>query len=173
MSQSGRAQLDKRRPLLSLLDRLLDEAPDQPQDRALSGPEAMEALRRGIRRDLQALLNTRRRWRSWPAELTELEQSVIGYGIPDFSTGSLADAARRARLCAEIEETIRRFEPRIRPGSVRVRARESREDQAVPTLVFDIHGELWAQPVPQQLFLETAIDINTRLAVVTDARARG
>jgi hypothetical protein len=39
--------------------------------------------------------------------------------------------------------------------------------------VFEIAGELWAQPVPQQLFLETSIELETRLAVVTDARAGG
>jgi len=39
--------------------------------------------------------------------------------------------------------------------------------------VFEIEGELWTQPVPQQLFLETSIELETRLAVVTDARRRG
>ena len=40
-------------------------------------------------------------------------------------------------------------------------------------MIFEIQGELWAQPVPQQLFLETMIELETRMAVVTDAKARG
>ena len=40
----------------------------------------------------------------------------------------------------------------------------------MPALVFEIEGELWAQPVPQQLFLETTIEVETRLAVVTELR---
>ena len=36
--------------------------------------------------------------------------------------------------------------------------------------VFVIEGELWAQPVPVQLFLETAIEIETRLAKVSEAK---
>jgi type VI secretion system protein ImpF len=44
---------------------------------------------------------------------------------------------------------------------------------ANPSLVFDIEGELWAQPVPIQLFLQTAIEVETRLAVVTEVKGRG
>ncbi len=36
--------------------------------------------------------------------------------------------------------------------------------------MFEIEGELWAQPVPVQLFLETTIEVETRVAVVTDLR---
>jgi type VI secretion system protein ImpF len=158
MSQSARRQLETRRPLLSLLDRLIDEAPDQPQDPPLSQAEAMEVLRRSTRRDLQALLNTRRRWRSWPAELTELGRSVIGYGIPDFSTGALADAARRARLCAEIEETIRRFEPRF--ASVKV-TEIPREDALDMRLRLRIDALLHAEPAPEPIAFEGTVDAAT------------
>jgi predicted component of type VI protein secretion system len=44
------------------------------------------------------------------------------------------------------------------------------EGSAVPALVFEIEGELWAQPVPVKLFLETTINVETRLAVVTETR---
>jgi type VI secretion system protein ImpF len=46
------------------------------------------------------------------------------------------------------------------------------EDDPLPALVFEIEGELWAQPVPQQLFLETSIELETRRVVVNDARQR-
>jgi type VI secretion system protein ImpF len=158
MSQSARRQLETRRPLLSLLDRLIDEAPDEPQDPPLSQAEAMEVLRRSAQRDLQALLNTRRRWRSWPAELTELGRSVIGYGIPDFSTGALADAARRARLCGEIEETIRRFEPRF--ASVKV-TEMPRQDALDTRLRLRIEALLHAEPAPEPIAFEGTINAAT------------
>ncbi len=44
------------------------------------------------------------------------------------------------------------------------------DNGANPSIVFEVEGELWAQPVPVQLFLETAIEIETRIAVVTDAK---
>ena len=58
----------------------------------------MAALRNSVRRDLEALLNARRRWRSWPAHMTQLATSPIGYGIPDFASGAFNDARRREEL---------------------------------------------------------------------------
>jgi type VI secretion system protein ImpF len=158
MNQPARLQKETRRPLLSLLDRLIDEAPDQVQDPPLSAAEAMEVLRSSAQRDLQALLNTRRRWRSWAPELTELARSVIGYGIPDFSTGALADGARRARLCNEIEETIRRFEPRF--ASVKV-TEIRRQDALDMRLRLRIEALLHAEPAPEPIAFEGTINAAT------------
>src|SRR6201986_1688663 len=94
----------------SLLDRLLDWEPEQTSDRPMSAAQSVAALRRGVQRDLEALLNARRRWRSWPAHRQQLAFSSIGYGIPDFASGVLNDPSQRARLCQEIEATIRRFD---------------------------------------------------------------
>ena len=96
-----------------LLDRLIDDAPGEQRDPPVSAADSMIALRSSVRRDLEALLNARRRWRSWPAHLTELATSPIGYGIPDFAAGAFNDAGRREELRLELEETIRRFEPRF------------------------------------------------------------
>ena len=71
-----------------------------------------------------------------------------------------------------IAEAIRAFEPRIRAETLRVRARPFNRDDGLPTLVLEITGELWAQPVPQQLFLETAIELETRVAVVVETKGR-
>jgi type VI secretion system protein ImpF len=35
-------------------------------------------------------------------------------------------------------------------------------------LIFEIHGELWAQPVPLELFLKTEIDLETGDFAVTE-----
>ena len=158
MSQSGRLQKETRRPLLSLLDRLIDEAPDQPRDPPLTTAEATEALRRSTRRDLQALLNTRRRWRSWPPDLTELAQSSVGYGLSDFSTGALADDAHRTRLCAGIEETIRRFEPRF--ASVKV-TEMPRRDALDMRLRLRIEALLHAEPAPEPIAFEGTVHAAT------------
>src|SRR5205807_200155 len=98
---------------LSLIDRLIDDDPDKLRDPTRSPAESLDALRRSVRRDLEALLNTRRRWRSWPEGYTELGLSPLGYGISDFSSGAFNDPRRREWLRSEVEQTIRRFEPRI------------------------------------------------------------
>lgn len=96
-----------------LLDRLVDLAPDQSRDPPASASDTQIALRNSVRRDPEALLNARRCWRSWPEPLKELAVSPIGYGMPDFTAGTFNNPAMREDLRLEIEETIRRFDPRF------------------------------------------------------------
>ena len=138
-----------------LLDRLIDDAPDQERDPASSAAESMSALRASVRRDLESLLNARRRWRSWPESLSELKTSPLGYGIPDFAAGAFNDPKRRDDLRAEIEDTIRRFEPRFL--SVRVHLVETR-DRMETTLRLRIEAVLHAEPAPEQVTFDTLVD---------------
>lgn len=154
----------------SLLDRLTDDAPKQGPGRAGVDQHTMtmQQLRRAVLRDLAWLLNTSNLETVQPLEDVPLAaKSTINFGIPGFA-GLVGSESRSGSLEQELTNAIRTFEPRIRPDSIRVRARGTRSNDAVPSLVFEIEGELWAQPVPQQLFLETTIEVETRLAVVTD-----
>jgi type VI secretion system protein ImpF len=167
------AELSRRERLQpSLLDRLTDMAPENRRESLDQQTLTMQQLRHAVLRDLAWLLNTTNL-----AATDELDDfpraaaSTLNFGVPGFA-GMVAAAERVTSLESAIAAAIRNYEPRIRPDTLRVRAREARDDSAVPTLVFDIQGELWAQPVPQQLFLETSIDIETRLAVVTETRTR-
>jgi len=168
MAIAGRERLQP-----SLLDRLTDNAPEQRRESPDQQTLSMQQLRQAVLRDLAWLLNTTNLAATedladWP----RIAAATLNYGVPGF-TGVVAAARKVATLEQAIADAIRAYEPRIRAESLRVRVREGDMDTAVPTLVFEIQGELWAQPVPQQLFLETAIDIETRLAVVTDTpRAR-
>lgn len=139
----------------SVLDRLIDAAPDQPRDPPVSVADSMVALRQSVRRDLEALLNARRCWRSWPKPMTELATSPIGYGIPDFASGAFNDARRRDELRLEIEDTIRRFEPRFL--SVRVQLLETR-DQLETTLRLRIDAVMHAEPAPEAVTFDTVMD---------------
>ena len=162
----------------SLLDRLTDNAPSQKRENFDQQTLSMVQLRQAVLRDLSALLNT--------TNLTTLDKetleegdslattplaakSTINYGIPGFA-GMIESSSRIVTLERELADAIRAYEPRIRPESLRVRARGSLASDANPALVFEIEGELWAQPVPVQMFLETAIEVETRLAVVTDMK---
>ncbi len=166
---TGRGEAGRRagpRAQLPLLDRLIDDAPDQERDAPMSTGEAMEALRVSVRRDLEALLNARRYWRSWPAELTELASSPIGFGIPDFTAGAMNEPGRRDALRAEVEATIRRFEPRLM--SVRVSLIES-ANKLEATLRLRIDGLLHADPAPEPVAFDTTVDATTADVFVTAA----
>ncbi|MGH7057892.1 MAG: type VI secretion system baseplate subunit TssE, partial [Acetobacteraceae bacterium] len=153
------------RAQLPLLDRLIDEAPEQARDPALSAAEAMAVLRRAVRRDLEALLNARRRFRSIPAKFAALKTSPLSFGIPDYTAGTFADPRQRERLRREIEETIRRFEPRF--ASVRVSLLNAK-DTLDATLRLRIEALLHAEPVPEPVAFDTEIETTTAEVMVRE-----
>ena len=143
------------RALLPLLDRLIDDNPGDAQDPPMSTGEALETLRRSVRRDLEALLNARRRWRSWPSSLSELTSSAVGFGMPDLSSGALADPQRREEFRAEVEMTIRRFEPRLARVHVSL---VGETDPLDATLRLRIDGLLHADPAPEPVAFDTVVE---------------
>jgi len=155
---------------LPLLVRLFDDSPDQARDPPASLGDAMAALRDAVRRDLEALLNARRRWLSWPAHMGELATSPLGYGIPDFTSGAFNDPRRREELRLEIEDTIRRFEPRFL--SVRVALAEH-ADPLSSTLRLRIDGVLKAEPAPEAIAFDTIINPGSDDVLIRPARADG
>src|SRR3954470_18006227 len=68
----------------SVLDRLLDDAPETTTEPARSRAQLLRDLKQSVRRDLEDLLNTRRRHLDLPPGLAELDHSPLAYGIPDF-----------------------------------------------------------------------------------------
>ena len=148
---------------LSLLDRLIDDEPDKLRDPPLSPAECLDVLRRSVRRDLEALLNTRRRWQSWPDGYTELSTSPLGYGIADFSSGAFNDPRRRELLRYEVEQTIRRFEPRL----VRVSVTLLDPKEELEAMVrLRIEGLLRVEPAPDPIAFDTLVDAATAEIVV-------
>lgn len=138
-----------------LLDRLIDLAPDQSRDPVASASDSLMALRNAVRRDLEALLNARRCWRSWDPSLKELSTSPMGYGVPDFSSGAFSDMRQREELRLEIEDTIRRFEPRFISVHVTLVPGESPLEA---TLRLRIDAVLHAEPAPEPMIFDTLVD---------------
>lgn len=98
----------------SLFNRLTETSDAQQQ-----GLNRRNAYRQSIRRDLEALLNSRLNWNTWPEWYTELDCSLFGYGLPDFSAMPLSSRDGRDKLCGIVEQAIRRFEPRFIVVSVK------------------------------------------------------
>jgi type VI secretion system protein ImpF len=153
-----------------MLDRLTDNTPSQKREQSDQQTLTMAQLRQAVLRDLAWLLNTTNLSSLEDLSATPLSaQSTLNYGIPGFA-GMIESSSRIVVLERELADAIRRYEPRIRPETLRVRARGSSMGGANPAMVFEIEGELWAQPVPVHMFLQTAIEIETRLAVVSEVK---
>jgi type VI secretion system protein ImpF len=157
----------------SLLDRLIDHNPARKKDAPNEQVMTAAQLRQAVVRDLVALLNT-----SNLTTLIDLSDaplaaaSTLNFGIPGFA-GVLESSAPSYSMERDLAEAIRRFEPRIDPDTLVVRSCGGRDESAVPALVFEIAGELWGQPVAQQVFFETTIEVETRAAKVVEMRHPG
>lgn len=140
----------------SLLDRLADDDPTQTVESREKRVLSLTKLRQSVNRDLEWLLNTG--CLETIQDLSDypyVKQSVLNFGIPDL-TGTTASNADRSTLQRYLRQAILAFEPRILKTSLKVRARASGEHN---TIIFEIEGELWAQPVPEHLYLKTILDL--------------
>lgn len=153
------------RAQLPLLDRLLDADPDAIGPPPPSAAEALARLHAAVRRDLEALLNARRRRRSLPSLLTELPTSLLGYGIPDPASGAYAVPEIRRELAAEVEATIRRFEPRLDQVSV---ALIDDSGSSGHTLRLKVDAVLHADSVSETVSFETLLEPVTRDVAVRE-----
>jgi type VI secretion system protein ImpF len=143
---------------LSVLDRLLDDAPEMERDRPLSATDALTVLRRAVRRDLEALLNARRRLFSIPRVFQELQSSSLSFGLPDYTAGAMNEDSSRDALRREIERCIRLFEPRLVQVSVSL---IPRKDELDTTLQLKIDALLHADPAPEPISFDTIVNAAT------------
>ena len=150
---------DQRPGLPSVLDRLLDDEPEKKGEAAPTLKQLGMALKDAVRRDLEDLLNTRRRPFSLPEGLEELESSSFQFGIPDFSGTNLSSIERRKKYLRRIEEIIRQHEPRF--SSVRVVPVDEKKS-AERTLHFRIEAVLRTEPLPESVLYDSHVDILTR-----------
>ena len=152
----------------SLLDRLTDTEPDSKVESRAQRVLSMNRLKRSVLRDLAWLLN------SGNFEITEnlekypeVRTSVLNYGVMDLA-GKTVSSMELGEIEEQIRKAILEFEPRILPNSLSVRVRVDRQKMSHKTMSFDIEGQLWAQPLPINLYLSTELDLETGSASVTE-----
>lgn len=142
----------------SLLDRLTDDEPDALKEGRDRRVIDMRRLREIILRDLSWLLNTTSKEDVWPlAEYPQVRRSVLNYGVIEIA-GRRAAESRVRELEGYIRTAIEVFEPRILPGTLQVSlSAEKSKSRAI--LAFDIKGDVWAQPLPLEIYMRTELDV--------------
>ncbi len=143
---------------LSVLDRLLDDDPASSTELPLDDQQKLRILQQAVRRDLQDLLNTRIRCIAWPPEYTELDDSLINYGIPDFTAASLNAAQDSDILVTAIRRAIDFFEPRL--TEVRIERTEN-EDYGDRTFRFRIEALLIVEERRHRVQFDSALESST------------
>jgi type VI secretion system protein ImpF len=149
----------KERLQLSLLDRLSDDEPHKTSESREKRVISVSKLKELVQRDLAWLLNTVAASTNIELdEFAEVKSSTLNYGIPDLS-GTTATTLNVKALERELLKCIKNYEPRLIPRSLKLRVQLAEEEMSGNTLSIEISGDLWAQPLPLQLFLKTDVDI--------------
>lgn len=152
----------------SLLDRLIDDTPGQKDAGKHRRGFDLRALRQCVRRDLENLLNSRVQWHTWPESYHELTQSLLNYGLPDFSVMIVDSEEGRTQLCRSVEQTIRRFEPRFVDVEVSVPEQEHGMERV---LRLRIQALLYAEPEPEHIMFDSEVEPVHLGLTITDYQA--
>ena len=153
----------------SLLDRLTDNEPDSKVESSAQRVLSINRLRRCVLRDLEWLLNSE--CMSITEDLSkfpEVTSSVLNFGVPGLSGMSLSSTDIH-RVEGEIRQAILDFEPRIIAKSLSVKIVQDKVEVAHNTLRFQIEGQLWAQPLPVNLYLSTDLDVETGHTTINES----
>jgi type VI secretion system protein ImpF len=153
----------------SLLDRLTDDHPGErvePEDRRVM---SRSQLRQAVLRDLAALFNSVQPLGMQAEPHPAAAASVLNFGLPALS-GQLASTLDVSVLEGFIRQAIERFEPRILPDTLVVRALEATSVLDTHNVIeFEISGHLWSQPMPLEVLLRTQLDLEAGQVAVRDA----
>jgi type VI secretion system protein ImpF len=145
----------------SLLDRLTDDEPTRAEESREKRVISASRLRDCITRDMSWLLNCVNLEASVDLDdYPDVRTSVLNYGIPDL-TGTALSGVNAATLQRQIRDAILAFEPRLTPGTLHVTVETDRQRMDRQSLVFSIESEMWAQPIPLNLYLKTEVDLET------------
>jgi type VI secretion system protein ImpF len=155
----------------SLLDRLTDESPQSGIESRDQRMISVQRLRDVVRRDLGWLLNcvhleATEDLSAWPL----VARSALNYGIPE-TTGIPVANLNVEMLQKRLRQAILDFEPRLVRNKLSVTVEKHAALMSRNSLVFLIEGEIWAQPLPQSIYVRTEFDLETGVVRV-DERSR-
>jgi len=154
------ARVDKKKKLRpSILDRLIDNDPNNNVEVDTDQHQKLKELRNSVRRDLENLLNTRFRMIEPEHELTEVQSSLLNYGLPDLATVNISDKEKRKEFIQHLETILIEYEPRFK--TVKVKYMDN-SDSLDRTLRFRIDATLYADPSPEIVVFDSILEPVTR-----------
>lgn len=146
----------------ALLDRLSDDDPGHVQESAELQFISKARMREAVLRDLSCLFNaTQMDVNGELADYPQVRQSVLNYGLPVLS-GQTLSSIDPQKMEAMISQAIADHEPRILRDTLVVEAQMSTAQlEHHNQISFRISGQIWAQPVPLELLMQTHVDLET------------
>lgn len=147
----------------SVLDRLIDTDPGVTSEPPVHRAVRLAQMKESVKRDLEWLLNTKQILVTIPPDLRHLRDSLITYGLPDFTHASLRRGEDQRTLQQAVEAVIRRFEPRLK--TVAVTLVEGRQfDRG---LRFRIDASLDVEPSPEPVTFDSVLELTNKSFTVS------
>jgi type VI secretion system protein ImpF len=141
-----------------LLDRLFQDTSHDRRD-GYRASLTLEQVKDSVAADVEALLNTRCAVREHElAPYRYAKQSILRFGLDDFSARSLASVADRDYICRAIERAIADQEPRLTSVRVDIDANESAGQQ----LRFSIRALLQLHPTTEPVNFDAVLQTGTQ-----------
>lgn len=145
----------------SLLDRLTDDEPGKADESRERRVISATRLRDCVTRDISWLLNCVNLGEDeLLADYPAVASSVLNFGIPDL-TGAALSGIKAEALQRHLREALLAFEPRLTANTLQVTVQTDTRRMDQQSLVFNIASEMWAQPIPLNLYLKTEVDLET------------
>ena len=139
----------------SILDRLIDNDPGSSRE-PVQYRLSLGQIKDAVVRDLENLLNTRRQILLPPPEYREVNNSSLLYGLQDFTSKNPESPFVRQRLRQAIEQTISRYEPRLKNVTVQVET----PNKSARDLRFRITAVLMVEPITEPVTFDTYFDVS-------------
>ncbi len=139
-----------------LLDRLIDLEPENRAEAPMSRAESLRLFRLAVKRDLEWLLNTTRATVEIPEIYSELQKSLLLYGLPDISDVAINNSSDEKKLLRALELAIETFEPRLARAKVTSRTVPSKRRQSI---TFHVEATLMIDPAPERIAFDTVLEI--------------
>lgn len=146
----------------SLLDRLLDDAPQKTTEPDWASSYTQVRLKLSVARDLEVLLNTRR-LADWEVEgYPRSADSMLCFGIMDLTTVTIQDSRSVRNLQDHLRKAIERFEPRL--GNVRVSLEPGKDGPK--SIRFRVDAVLKLQPGRPPVTFDATLQLGTNACTV-------
>ena len=123
----------------------------------------MREFKTSLCRDLSALLNTRRAEQDFDPAYEEATNSLLSFGITDFTSYNLKSGVEQEQVRRSIERAIRQFEPRLTRVSVSI----EEPDPLRPVLQFQIDALLRIGPADEPVVFDVALHRESRRIAVS------
>lgn len=145
--------------LPSLLDRLLDDYPQQAGETASQRLCSLADYKASVVRDLEILVNTRQSLADDELkDFPQLAGTILEYGMPDFISKSVLDPQDRLVIQQQLERAISLGDRRFNSVKVQLLAQQANRRM----LTFRVDAVLRLQDVSRQVSFDAVLQVNTQ-----------